>query len=288
MKMLFQEEWKEFNTTHRYQVFETDNGSFRYIISGDKNAASIILFNGLEIQDTWIRYVKGLEKSYRVLLVEYPLYVKTTDELLTEIHALTQKLGIIRPIVMGYSDGGLHAQFWLRKYPDDISALILISTLTLDSQYCEDIVNKELPHKRRYRTLFRCIPSALMKKALVSKAASYFNGETAQEQRDGISYLETMALDPNYKKKFIHSVELLWDGAAQDKFNTEEFEPVKGHILLLQPSKDIFTSEDQKTLAALLPNARVRTMRGGHLSVIMCAEEYINEIGEFLNDNTNS
>ena len=279
---MFQEELREFNRTHQYRVFETQNGTFRYIISGDKEAPPIILFNGLEIQETWIRYVKGLEKSYRILLVEYPLYVKTTDELLTEIHALAQRLGIVSPTVMGYSDGGLHAQFWLRKYPDDISALILISTLTLDSQYCEDIVTKELPHKRRYRTLFRCIPSALMKKALVSKAASYFNGETEQEQRDGISYLETMALVPDYKRKFIHSVELLWDGAAQDKFTTREFGPVKGHILLLQPSKDIFTSEDQKKLADLLPDAMVRTIRGGHLSVIMCAEEYINEIRKFL------
>ena len=286
--MLFREELKEFNNTHPYQVFETENGIFRYIISGDKNDPPIILFNGLEIQETWIRYVEGLEKSYRVLLIEYPLYVKTVDELLTEIHALTQALGIIGPIVMGYSDGGLHAQFWLRKFPDDISALILISTLTLDSKYCDDIVTKELPHKRRYRTLFKCIPSALMKKALVSKAASYFNGETEQEQSDGISYLETMVLVPDYKKKFIHSVELLWDGAAQNKFSTREFEPVNGRILLLQPSKDIFTSKDQKKLADLLPDARVRTMRGGHLSVIMCAEEYIKEIKEFLNGSTDS
>ena len=170
--MLFRDELKEFDKTHRTLVFETEKGKFGYIISGDENAPPIILFNGLEIRETWIRYVKALEKSYRVLLIEYPLYVKTTDELLSEIHALTRKLGIVRPTVMGYSDGGLHAQFWLRKYPDDISALILISTLTLDSKYCEDIVNKELPHKLRYRMLFGCIPSALMKKALVYRAGA--------------------------------------------------------------------------------------------------------------------
>jgi pimeloyl-ACP methyl ester carboxylesterase len=128
----------------------------------------------------------------------------------------------------------------------------------------------------------RRVPYSLLKKHLIGNVTTYFNDESPEERSYAKSFLETVAADTYYRTKFIGAIGLVGDMAVQEKMRAEEFAPVDGKILLLQPEKDIFSKEDQHRLERLLPNAEVHTMRGGHLSFIACADEYIALISEFL------
>lgn len=276
----FNQDLKNFLLTHPYQKITIQGSCFRYIISGKEGNSSIVFLNGLNMQESWIKYMEYFEKDYRVLMMEYPLEPKTNNELLDLISGLLKALNITKPIIIGASDGGVLAQLYLRRFPQNIGGLILMTTVTLDSKYVEDMRNE--PNPKIFQFLFRLLPYSILKKKLVGQASSYINGESETEQEYGRSFLQTIASDSYYKKKFIHIFGLVNEMSKHKNFNREEFNPIKGKVLILNPEKDLFSKEDQERLAKLIPEADIKYMRGGHLAFIMCAEEYIEVINHFL------
>ena len=126
----------EFLKDHSYVEDVIDGHRLRYISSGPEKARTIVFMNGLEIQQMFMRYVQAFEDEYRVLMIEYPTDTKSNDEQLAVINSLLEKLSIKAPIIVGASDGGMQAQLYTRKYKD-VFALILMATVTLDSEYLE-------------------------------------------------------------------------------------------------------------------------------------------------------
>ena len=277
----FAEEYRQYVTEHLYKSITADGYQFRYILDGEKTKQPIVFFNGLNMQEMWIPYMKALSKDHRVLMMEYPVEPKTNNELLDAIKALLDRLSIKKPVIISASDGGVLAQLYLRRFPDNISGLMMMTTATLDSEYLEG-TKKELPILPALQSFIRAVPYGLLKKRLIGNVTTYFNDESPEERSYAKSFLETVAADTYYRKKFIGAIGLVGDMTVQEKMRAEDFAPVDGKILLLQPEKDIFSKEDQHRLERLLPNAEVHTMRGGHLSFIACADEYIALISEFL------
>ena len=272
----FRDEYTEYISAHPYKTAD----AFRYILDGDAEQ-SIVFFNGLNMQEMWVPYMKAFSGTHRVLMMEYPTAPKTNNELLDAIHALFGKLGISKPVIISSSDGGVLAQLYLRRFPDDISALVMMTTVTIDSKYCED-TRKELPVLPALQRFIGAVPYSMLRKRLIGTVTGYLNDETHEEKQYGRSFLETVA-DNGYKDKFISAIGLVGDMSVQPVMRAEEFTPVEGKILLLQPEKDIFTEADRKKLNDLIPTAERHTMRGGHLSFIMCADEHIALIKGFLN-----
>lgn len=87
----------------------------------------------------WTAYALHYEKDYRFLNYEYPLHTASIDKQMEFAYALLQKLSINRVILIGASDGGIHAQMFAKKYPAMVQGMILMTTLTLDSDYCRHI-----------------------------------------------------------------------------------------------------------------------------------------------------
>ena len=140
----------------------------------------------------------AFDRDYRVLMMEYPLSCATTDVLLDAIVALLKELGIERPILVGGSDGGLLAQLFVRRFHENVGALVLMTTVTIDSKYCED-TNRE--NAGRYLAKVKFIPYAILKRVLLRLVRTYFNNESEAERAYGTSFLKYIASDPAYKQK---------------------------------------------------------------------------------------
>lgn len=70
-------------------------------------------------------------------------------------------------------------------------------------------------------------------------------------------------------------------------FQANDFEYLRGRILILLPENDIFKKEDQKRFADLFRklDAEIRTVPGGHVSFIVQAERYLDLMKTFLQRN---
>ena len=277
----YSEEEKAFLTSHHYTEGVIDGHHLRYVISGPENAQAIVFFNGLEIQQMFMRYVETFEQEYRTLIIEYPTDTKRNDEQLSVIHSLLEKLNIVNPILVGASDGGMQAQLYTRRY-QDIFALILMATVTLDSEYLE-------PDRKRpwftsvITTALKLLPWKLASRILTEKVNTYYEGETEEEMAYGTSFFQMIAEDPHSKQKLIHSFRMVGELIHEPLMKPSDFDCVRGRILLLQPEHDIFSKKDQKTLEALLPEPEVHYMRGSHHGPWVLQEEYISIIKGFLN-----
>lgn len=279
--MKFGEELKIFNETHPYQELIVDGAQFRYVLAGEEDKPAIIFLNGLNMQEMWIRYVEALQGEYRVLMFEYPLTLNTNRKMVNGLHAFLDALEISKPVIIGASDGGALAQLYAQQYPDNVSGLVLITTLTIDSDYVRDI--KKMAWMAPLLKLKLKLGNwDKMKQKLMGIVIGYFRDESGEEKAYGKSFFEAIALNPGYKDKYIHAVELVEDLAKYDPIPKEEFAFLKGRVLLLLPKQDIFSKEDQQRLVDVMTEPKVRYMQGGHITFVMKAEEYISEIKAFL------
>ena len=58
------------------------------------------------------------------------------------MRAFFRKLGVEKPVFIGASDGGMVAQIYVQKYPNDAAGLILISTGGMDAATLKSLKRK--------------------------------------------------------------------------------------------------------------------------------------------------
>ncbi len=87
----------------------------------------------------WVGIQRDLEGTLRVCLYDRAGYgwsepvaaARTADEIATELHALLQASGEAGPYVLvGHGLGGVHAQLYAAKYPDELAGLVLVDPWT--------------------------------------------------------------------------------------------------------------------------------------------------------------
>lgn len=279
--MTFEEELDIFCKKYPYQEIIIEGVPVRYVLAGEESKPHIVFLNGIDMQEMWIKYVDVLQDNYCALMFEYPLAWDSNQKMVKGLHALLNSLGLSEPVVIGGSDGGALAQLYAQRYPDNVSGMVLITTITIDSDYLRNIkrvawITPLLKFKLRVSKWDK------LKEKLVNIVTGYFRDESEQEQVYGKNFIETITTDSKYKEKYIHAVGLVGELSRYEPIRKDTFEFLAGKVLLLLPEQDIFSEEDQQRLIEIMTKPEVRNMKGGHLACVMRASEYIDEINAFL------
>ena len=149
-------------------------------------------------------YAERLGEKYRFLIYEYPFHTTDADEQIDFAAKLLKALSIEKVILIGASDGGIHAQIFAKRHPELVLTMILMTTLTMDSDYVRDI------RKERFSTpipllLLKLVPAKTEMKLLLKKSTGFLECESEEDRKYGRGFYETVASDLNYKQRFIHS-----------------------------------------------------------------------------------
>ena len=143
--MLYLEKLKSFAATYPCENVTVDGAKFRYLLRGNENGKLLVFLNGgMNTLEMWMDYVDKLFDAYRVLLFDYPQELRTNQELVVGMHAFFQKLGVEDPIFVGASDGGMVAQIYTQKYPNEVGGLVLIPTGGMDANTLKILKQKYL------------------------------------------------------------------------------------------------------------------------------------------------
>ena len=279
--MLYSEKLEGFAAAHPSRTVNVEGAEFRYVLSGRENGRWLVLLNGgMNTLEMWMDYVDPLAGAGRVLLFDYPMQLRTNQELVEGMHAFFAVLGVDKPVFIGASDGGMVAQIYVQKYPGEIGGLILISTGGMDADTLRSL-------KRKYRLaplmlwyMKRCNYEKL-KPRLIKAGMSHLRGESEQEAAYARDMFETIFRD--YKQeKDVHISGLLADLMNQRPVTAADFASLKGRILLILPDQDFFTGKMQRELIALMHEPEIAYVSGGHLSTVLKTGEYIKTILGFL------
>lgn len=279
----FKKEYDAFMKKVPYQTAVVDDVKVRYQYGGKDGAPVILFFNGLEMQEMWMPYAERLGEKYRFLIYEYPFHTTDADEQIDFAAKLLKVLSIENVILIGASDGGIHAQIFAKRHPESVLAMILMTTLTMDSDYVRDI------RKERFSTpilllLLKLVPAKTEMKLLLKKSTGFLECESEEDRKYGRGFYETVASDLNYKQRFIHSFRCVYMLKDYPLFKESDFEYLRGRIQVLLPEKDMFKKEDQDRLADLFRklDAEILSVPGGHVGFIVQAEHYIDLVEKFL------
>ena len=279
----FREEYKAFLREYPYKTIEVDGVTVRYQRGGKEGAPTVLFFHGLEMQEMWMPYVLHFREKYGFLIYEYPFFTVKLEEQIEFLRKMLDKLGIEEVILLGASDGGVNAQMFAKKYPEMVKAMILTTTLTLDSDYIRNI-KKEWIKGPIMINLMKIMPAKTLMKQLIKLSPKFLEYETPENKAYGISFYETVASDLQYKKRFIHSYTCVFMLRNCEYFKKEDFAYLYGKVQILVPEHDIFKKEDQEILAALFRDldARIEDAPGGHVGFIVQADAYLEKIDNFL------
>lgn len=279
----FREEYKAFLREYPYKTIEVDGVTVRYQRGGKEGAPTVLFFHGLEMQEMWMPYVLHFREKYGFLIYEYPFFTVKLEEQIEFLRKMLDKLGIEEVILLGASDGGVNAQMFAKKYPEMVKAMILTTTLTLDSDYIRNI-KKEWIKGPIMINLMKIMPAKTLMKQLIKLSPKFLEYETPENKAYGISFYETVASDLQYKKRFIHSYTCVFMLRNCEYFKKEDFAYLHGRVQILVPEHDVFKKEDQEILAALFRDldARIEDAPGGHVGFIVQADAYLEKIDRFL------
>ena len=282
----FKKEYDAFLKKVPYQTALVDGVAVRYQYGGQAGAPVILFFNGLEMQEMWMPYAERLGKKYRFLIYEYPLHTTNADEQIDFAAKLLKALSIEKVILIGASDGGVYAQIFAKRHPESVLAMLLTTTLTVDSDYVRDI------RKERFSTpilllLLKLVPAKTEMKLLLKKSTGFLACESEADREYGSGFYETVASDLHYKQRFIHSFKCVYMLRDYPLFKESDFEYLRGKIQVLLPEKDIFKKEDQERLADLFGklDAEILHVPGGHVGFIVQSAYYIDLMEKFLEKN---
>ncbi|MEE0117581.1 MAG: alpha/beta hydrolase, partial [Lachnospiraceae bacterium] len=147
-------------------------------------------------------YALHFVQNYRFLIYEYPLHITNVDEQMAFTFALLKALAIRQVILIGCSDGGVHAQIFAKNYPEVVTKMILITTLTLDSDYLRHI--KKAWFVTPLLLLFlKLIPAKTEINLLLKKCQGFLTCESPEGQAYGRTFYETVTSDLCYKQRYI-------------------------------------------------------------------------------------
>ena len=278
---LYSEKLKLFTAVHPCETVTVCGAQYRYIQCGKAGARTLVFLNGgMNTLEMWMDYVDGLSGDYRVLLFDYPQELRTNQELVTGMHAFFQKLGVESPVFIGASDGGMVAQIYVQKYPNETGGLVLISTGGMDENTLKSLKKKYFFAPLMLWYMKHCNYEKLKPK-LIGASMHHIRNESAEEIAYAKDMFETIFKD--YKQeKDVHISGLLADLMNQKPVTEADFVALKGKILLILPDQDFFSGKMQEDLIKLMHNPQISYVSGGHLSTVLKTDDYIRVIRKFL------
>ena len=282
---LFSEKSKDFALAHPCETITVAGARFRYVRTGPQDGKTLVLLNGgMNTLEMWVDYVEPLSQTCQVLLFDYPQELADNQALVTGMHGFFQALGVEQPIFIGASGGGMVAQVYVQKYPDQVGGLILISTGGLDAHTIKSL-------KKQYRLaplmlwyMKHCNYEKLKPK-LIRLGMSHLRGEGGEAVAYAQDMFETIFRDYP-REKDVHITGLLADMMRQRPVTAADFAGLAGKILLILPDQDFFSGQMQNDLIQLMHQPQLTYVSGGHLSTVLKAAEYIQTIRDFLDTMT--
>lgn len=279
--MSYSEALKAFAASHKYEDVMVDGAKFHYVLNGRKDSQTLVMLNGgMNTLEMWMNYVDAFSEDYQVLLFDYPQELRTNQELVTGMHAFFRKIGVEKPIFVGASDGGMVAQIYIQKYPGEAGGMVLVSTGGMDAETLKTLKKKYFFAPVMLWYMKHCNYEKLKPK-LIKAGMSHIRNESKEE----IAYAQDMfeIIFKDYtKEKDVHISGLLADLMNQTPVTAENFQQLKGKILLILPDQDFFSGQMQEDLIRLMHDPKITYVSGGHLSTILKSEDYVRTIRDFL------
>ena len=290
--MDMKKEFENYNMIAPEQIAKLSVGEFKYRYYKNPNpkvnATIVMLAGGSGMADGFFSLAKVFMDNYSFISFNYPMEYKGNEKTADAIAELIKYLKAENVYYWGQSYGGLIAQIIAKNHPEVVKGLILTSTASLSNDIrfegmeCFVGMINEKKEQKRYKT-YKKFPMFLLpvmmnlafKKYLKDKPGAYKSVKELMRQLKPVMT----------KEYFCHMTSLLGD--LRNYIGThhkEDFEYLKGRVLIIEPNDDkTFTEDIKEALINIMTKPTViREIEGGHLALMFNPDSYISIINDFM------
>ncbi|MBQ7919335.1 MAG: alpha/beta hydrolase [Lachnospiraceae bacterium] len=283
-------EWEYYNKVAPFQTYLLNGNElkYRYYQKKDAKATIVVLAGGSGLADGFFLFLRSLMDSYSLITIPYPCFCEDNHQTADAIAELVRYLKAENVYFWGQSYGGLLAQIIAKKHPEVVSGLLLTSTasfsteLTFAGMKCiVNMINEEKEEKRVRK--YKKMPMGLAMAMFPMMFKPHLQGD--KKAYKTIKELIKLLEPEMSKQHFVHMTRLLGDLRNHfGLYSKEDFEYLKGKVLIIEPVDDkTFTEDIKKALCNMMSEPKViEEVDGGHLAVMFNPDGYIQLIDEFI------
>ena len=247
---------KQFKIAHSEKSMCIDGVIWNYFDSEKGDESLLLLHGGFVDFDMWIHQIMEFKKEYRIIAPTCPVLPKPVMKVYSDaLHQILIKEKIIKTNLIGYSEGGLIAQCFLRDYSSTISKAILSQTF---------YPSNEIKYYKNDFKLFKILPSFLTT-LIFRLAAKPDKEELNHDSTEWIEWYKCYFKEIKYKLtkgKIITHINLMSDFVRNYIFNAKDLISWKGKMLITV-SKDDVILKYFDGLRKLYPNAEYHMFPSG-------------------------
>lgn len=238
------------------------------------DSPAVILLHGASTTAmlNWFPCLKELGEHYRVILFDQRWHGRgirserfDLDDLADDVIAVADALGVDRPVLAGYSMGGLVAQLAAHRHPDRVGGIVLAAT------------TYKFQEKLRERAFHRTW-------AAVATSFSEWSFRRAELRRDKLSELPEYSWPVGRMDRWAMSEMRSTSGwalaqslVALGRFDSSEWLPS-----LKTPTAVVITTRDralpvgrQLEMAKMIPGAEIFLAKAGHAACALEADVFV-------------
>ncbi|MDR3086075.1 MAG: alpha/beta hydrolase [Christensenellaceae bacterium] len=240
---------------------------------GEGERAAVFLPSGMGHGEVWFPYLTAIAPEIRVVALSLAVN-KTIEGYCRDLHALFERLGLKKVVLIAQAIGGLIAQSYVRLYPNEVEGMALCMCGAPAQGLPKGIQQKWVERKKLASKLFFA-PFKVMRQRM---AYQTFHGMCPPELEDALSFWRAFIAETYeyavYKKQYIalncRAVPGIY---ARLPYAPGDLNGWKGKTLLLEAENDQYYPDEEKALLrALYPHAQLATLgKGGQLALL--AEE---------------
>ncbi|GAB4513589.1 MAG: alpha/beta fold hydrolase [Anaerolineae bacterium] len=242
-----------FREAHPVSHAEVDGVTWEYIDSGQGEETVLLLVGGLRVADAAWNAIPMLEDRYRVITPTYPA-LSTMSALADGLAGLLRVLKIDRVHLLAGSFGGMLAQVYVRRHPQQVNKLILSTTAVLNAETVE-----------RYKQgLAMVSPLPPEQVAELTKAYMFDVMAPPPEMHAFFrAYLHELYTHRLSKAEVLSTYEALIDFAENIRLTADDW---TGPTLVLESDDDAtFNEKTRAAVRAMYPQAQSYVFKGaGH------------------------
>jgi 3-oxoadipate enol-lactonase len=264
---------EEFRREHPKRNLSVGSTEWTYRVAGSGTEGLVVLPGALGGSEGIAPLLRRLEDDYRLLFVEYPV-VSGLDDMLAGLSEILKREGIGRTALLGGSFGGMVAQAFLLRFPDQTTRVALSAT--------GPPVSRRARTNERFLRLARFIPMAVVR-SLLRLGIKKLMKRVPRDRELWLRFY-SRAIDDLTREGFqtLYRVSIDFDRGYSDRIAALEGWP--GEMLLVEGSDDrVASKKSRDALKASYPRAETVTLLGaGHGMSLERPEEWRDAVTSFL------
>jgi pimeloyl-ACP methyl ester carboxylesterase len=269
---------QDFERTHAEKILAVKGVPWKYLDTGGGKHVLLMLHGGFADYSMWIHQIVAFEKTYRIIAPTCPPWPDARmRDYSNALQAILDAEGIDKVHMMGYSEGGLIAQCFLRHNPTQIDKVIFGHTFypSTESRYYQYNFN-----------LFRLLPAPLTE-AIFKLLANPDREEIHHESTEWLAWYQGWfrELKSKLTKALILThIDLMRDFVRNHTFTASDLSGWGGKMLITVSADDIVLRYFVG-LKMLYPQAETHVFDGGlgaHSVALITPGVFNQRIGAFL------